>query len=51
MPLPVVFSSRTSSILLRPARRTGRKRIEEILLEKTTGGGIRETPDQTSAAA
>jgi len=32
-------------------RRTGRKRIEEILLEKTTGGGIRETPDQTSAAA
>ena len=32
-------------------RRTGRKRIEEILLEKTTCGGIRETPDQTSAAA
>src|SRR5213596_378007 len=30
-------------------RRSGRKRIEEILLEKTTGGGIRETPDQTSA--
>src|SRR5947207_1070919 len=32
-------------------RRTGRKRIEEILLEKTTGGGIRDTTDQTSAAA
>ena len=31
-------------------RRTGRKRIEEVLLEKTTGG-IEETPDQTSAAA
>ncbi len=31
-------------------RRTGRKRIEEVLLEKTTGG-IQETPDQTSAAA
>jgi putative hemolysin len=32
-------------------RRAGRKRIEEILLEKTTGSGIQETPDQTSAAA
>ena len=32
-------------------RRAGRKRIEELLLEKTTGGGIEETPDQTSAAA
>src|SRR5436190_19753040 len=31
-------------------RRAGRKRIEEVLLEKTTGG-IEETPDQTSAAA
>jgi len=31
-------------------RRTGRKRIEEVLLEKTTGG-IQETPEQTSAAA
>jgi putative hemolysin len=32
-------------------RRAGRKRIEEVLLEKTTGSGIQETPDQTSAAA
>src|SRR6266542_1677754 len=32
-------------------RRAGRKRIEEVLLEKTTGGDIQETPDQTSAAA
>src|SRR5213592_3908479 len=32
-------------------RRAGRKRIEEVLLEKTTGDGIQETPDQTSAAA
>jgi magnesium and cobalt exporter, CNNM family len=32
-------------------RRAGRKRIEEILLEKTTGDDIEETPDQTSAAA
>src|SRR5437867_3941272 len=31
-------------------RRTGRKRIEEVLLEKTTGG-IQEPPDQTSTAA
>jgi putative hemolysin len=31
-------------------RRAGRKRIEEVLLEKT-GGGIQETPDRTSAAA
>jgi len=31
-------------------RRAGRKRIEEVLLEKTTGG-IQETPDHTSAAA
>ncbi len=31
-------------------RRAGRKRIEEVLLEKTTGG-MQETPDQTSAAA
>ena len=30
-------------------RRAGRKRIEEVLLEKT--GGIQETPDRTSAAA
>src|SRR6266704_2080594 len=26
-------------------RRAGRKRIEEVLLEKTTGGGIQETPE------
>jgi putative hemolysin len=32
-------------------RRTGRKRIEEILLEKTTASDVRETSDQTSAAA
>src|SRR5213592_578610 len=32
-------------------RQAGRKRIEEVLLEKTTGDGIQETPDQTSAAA
>jgi putative hemolysin len=32
-------------------RRTGRKRIDEILLEKTTTSGVRETSDQTSAAA
>jgi CBS domain containing-hemolysin-like protein len=32
-------------------RRTGRKRIEEILLEETTASGVRETSDQTSAAA
>src|SRR5438128_6583819 len=32
-------------------RRAGRKRIEEVLLEKTTGDGIQETPEQTSAAA
>src|SRR5213596_246787 len=31
-------------------RKAGRKRIEEVLLEKTTGG-IQETPDHTSAAA
>src|SRR5881397_1537143 len=28
-------------------RRAGRKRIEEVLLEKTTGDGIQETPEQT----
>jgi CBS domain containing-hemolysin-like protein len=32
-------------------RRAGRKRIEEVLLEKTTGGGIEETPRKTSVAA
>jgi CBS domain containing-hemolysin-like protein len=32
-------------------RRAGRKRIDEVLLEKTTGGGIEETPHQTSVAA
>jgi len=32
-------------------RRAGRKRIEEVLLEKTTGGGIEETPHRTSVAA
>src|SRR6266567_4013013 len=32
-------------------RRAGRKRIEEVLLEKTTGDGIQETPEQTSASA
>src|SRR5437867_2733993 len=31
-------------------RQAGRKRIQEVLLEKTTGG-IQETPDHTSAAA
>jgi CBS domain containing-hemolysin-like protein len=31
-------------------RRAGRKRIEEVLLEKTTGGS-HEMPEQTSAAA
>jgi putative hemolysin len=32
-------------------RRAGRKRIEEVLLETTTGSGIQETSDQSSAAA
>jgi len=32
-------------------RRAGRKRIEEVLLEKTTGADIDETPHKTSAAA
>src|SRR6266700_3392664 len=32
-------------------RRSGRKRIEEVLLEKTTGADIDETPHKTSAAA
>src|SRR6266581_1633422 len=32
-------------------RRAGRKRIEEVLLEKTTGSGIQETSDQSSAGA
>ena len=32
-------------------RRAGRKRVEEVLLEKTTGGGIEETPHNTSVAA
>jgi putative hemolysin len=32
-------------------RRAARKRIEEVLLEKTTGGGIKETPYDASAAA
>ncbi|PYJ74165.1 MAG: hypothetical protein DME72_03795 [Verrucomicrobia bacterium] len=32
-------------------RRAARKRIEEVLLEKTTGGGIEETPLKTSVAA
>jgi putative hemolysin len=32
-------------------RRAARKRIEEILLEKTTGGGIAEPPHNTSVAA
>ena len=32
-------------------RRAGRKRIEEVLLEKTTGGGSEETPHKTSLAA
>jgi CBS domain containing-hemolysin-like protein len=32
-------------------RRAGRKRIEEVLLEKTTGVSIEETPHNTSAAA
>ena len=37
--------------LVLTVRRTGRKRIEEILLEKTTGDGTQGTPDETSAAA
>src|SRR5437763_9420386 len=32
-------------------RRAARKRIEEVLREKTTGGGIEETPHKTSVAA
>src|SRR5882757_3806254 len=32
-------------------RRAGRKRIEEVLLEKTTGADIDESPHSTSAAA
>jgi putative hemolysin len=32
-------------------RRAGRKRIDEILLEKTTGAGIEQTSQDTSAAA
>jgi CBS domain containing-hemolysin-like protein len=32
-------------------RRAGRKRIEEVLLEKTTGSGIEGTPHRTTAAA
>src|SRR5213595_3302250 len=32
-------------------RKAGRKRIKEILLEKTTGADIDESPDRTSAAA
>src|SRR6266513_829516 len=32
-------------------RKAGRKRIEEILLEKTTGADIDESPDRSSAAA
>src|SRR5437762_3803354 len=32
-------------------RRTGRKRIREVLLEKTVGRDVQEGPDQTRAAA
>jgi CBS domain containing-hemolysin-like protein len=32
-------------------KRAKRKGIEEVLLEKTTGGDNQETPNQTSAAA
>jgi putative hemolysin len=32
-------------------RRAARKRIEEVLLEKTTGGGMEEIPHKTSVAA
>src|SRR5436305_15023868 len=32
-------------------RKAGRKRIKEILLEKTTGADIDESPDRSSAAA
>jgi putative hemolysin len=37
--------------LLITVRRAGRKRIEEVLLEKTTGASIEETPHSRSAAA
>src|SRR5437868_649598 len=37
--------------LIITVRRAGRKRIEEVLLEKTTGGGIEDTPHKTSLAA
>src|SRR6266550_2743836 len=37
--------------LIITVRRAGRNRIEEVLLEKTTGSGIQETSDQSSAAA
>src|SRR5436853_5589768 len=37
--------------LLITVRRAGRKRIEEVLLEKTTGADIDESPHSTSAAA
>ena len=37
--------------LLITVRRAGRKRIEEVLLEKTTGTDIDESPHSTSAAA
>jgi CBS domain containing-hemolysin-like protein len=37
--------------LLITVRQAGRKRIEEVLLEKTTGADIDEIPDKTSAAA
>ncbi len=37
--------------LIITVRRAGRKRIEEVLLEKTTGADIDESPHSTSAAA
>jgi hypothetical protein len=37
--------------LIITVRRAGRKRIEEVLLEKTTGADIDESPHSTNAAA
>jgi len=37
--------------LLITVRQTGRKRIKEVLLEKTTGPDLQEGPEQTKAAA
>jgi CBS domain containing-hemolysin-like protein len=37
--------------LIITVRQAGRKRIQEVLLEKTTGRDVQERSDQTSAAA